>query len=327
MVAKRDEIAGMASRREKNFPSPGRCAVVGAARPTSLDNFVSRADPCGAGRGAFVRQILVVAAGTLLLSASAPPPTAGGNGPAVATPALAPGTPQGYLAPAALPDSLALLPPPPAPGSPGFARDEEGHTASIALAGSPRWAQATSDADLHFPHAAGTFSCAAGLPINPQQTPHLTALLARTMVDLGFSTYRAKKRYQRMRPFFVHNDASCTPDQQAFLSSDGSYPSGHSTIGWGWALILAELAPDRTDAILARGRDFGQSRIVCNVHWQSDVDAGRVMAAATIARLHADPLFRVDLEHARKEVERQRQSGAVPDRSCAAEAAALAVEP
>ena len=47
---------------------------------------------------------------------------------------------------------------------------------------------------------------------------------------------------------------------------DGSCPSGHTDIGWGWALILSEIAPDRTDAILERDRAFGESRVVCNVH-------------------------------------------------------------
>ena len=29
---------------------------------------------------------------------------------------------------------------------------------------------------------------------------------------------------------------------------------GHTAIGWGFALILSELAPDRADDLLARGR-------------------------------------------------------------------------
>jgi acid phosphatase (class A) len=109
------------------------------------------------------------------------------------------------------------------------------------------------------------------------------------------------------------------------LRTDGSYPSGHSALGWGWALVLAEAAPERADAILQRGRDFGQSRLVCNVHWQSDIDNGRLMAAATVARLHADAAFRADLDAARAEVAAARQSGARPRGDCAAEAASLAM--
>ena len=67
-------------------------------------------------------------------------------------------------------------------------------------------------------------------------------------------------------------------------------------------MILSEIVPERTDAILARGHEFGQSRVVCNVHWQSDVDRGRVMGAAAVARLHADAGFLRDLKQAKREV-------------------------
>jgi len=83
-------------------------------------------------------------------------------------------------------------------------------------------------------------------------------------------------------------------------------------------------SPDRADALLQRGRDFGQSRVVCDAHWQSDVDAGRVISAAAVARLHADPAFRSDLEVARKEVAAARTTPATPAANCAAESAALA---
>jgi acid phosphatase (class A) len=48
---------------------------------------------------------------------------------------------------------------------------------------------------------------------------------------------------------------------------DDSYPSGHTAIGLAWALILCELFPENANLILDRGRAFGESRVVCNVHW------------------------------------------------------------
>jgi acid phosphatase (class A) len=121
------------------------------------------------------------------------------------------------------------------------------------------------------------------------------------------------------------NDApTCTPEEQPMLEKDGSYPSGHSAIGWAWALVLAEVAPERADTILARGLAFGESRMVCNVHWRSDVEAGRTMAAATVARLHADPTFVADLVEAKREVAALRARSTGPGRDCSAEAAALA---
>ena len=233
--------------------------------------------------------------------------------------------PPGYLPRTALPDSLTLLPPPPAQGSAALQRDEEARRSVAPLRDTPRWARASSDAVLSPQQAAANFSCAAGIPIGQEATPRLYALMARMMIDVGLSTYGAKNRYQRARPFVVHNGPTCTSGDEAMLRNDGSYPSGHSAVGWGWALVLAEVNPERADALLRRGRDFGQSRLICNVHWQSDIDAGRVIAAATVARLHADPVFRADVDAARAEVAAARQSGAASRNDCGAEAASLAM--
>jgi acid phosphatase (class A) len=239
-------------------------------------------------------------------------------------PEIRPGLLQGYLSREELPNSLALLPPPPEKGSVAFALDEEVARKSIALRGTPRWALATADADLGFPNAAAVFACALNAPITEERTPHLYQLLRRTLTDAALSTYAAKDHYHRTRPFAVNEQPLCTPDQRAYLESNGSYPSGHTAIGWAWALILAELSPEQTDAILARGAAYGDSRNVCNVHWYSDVVQGRMMGAATVARLHADPVFRADLDAAQAELEDVRADGLTSTRDCAAEAAALA---
>jgi acid phosphatase (class A) len=227
------------------------------------------------------------------------PQTSGVQGMAANAPQL----PPGYLDPKMLPDSLALLPPPPAAGSPGFARDEAISAATTLPPASPRFRFAASDADLHFPHAATIFDCAVGARIESTTTPVLYQLLGKAMVDIGHSTDRAKMQYQRVRPFVAHNSATCYPPDEAALRGNGSYPSGHSAVGWGWALILTEIVPARADAILQRGRAFGDSRLFCNAHWASDVEAGRVIAAATVARLHAGFTFRSDLEKARSELQ------------------------
>ncbi len=100
-----------------------------------------------------------------------------------------------------------------------------------------------------------------------------------------FPPTTAKNRYKRTRPFVLNKETSCTPDAEKDLMTDGSYPSGHSSLGWAWALILTEIDPEHTNAILARGRAFGESRVVCGVHWQSDVIEGRFMGASTVARI------------------------------------------
>jgi acid phosphatase (class A) len=230
--------------------------------------------------------------------------------------------PPGYLLKEELPDSAALLPPPPAFKSKAFAFDKEVSRKSFVLRNTPRWQLAKNDANLNFPQAAETFSCALNAPINRQDTPHLLNLLNVVKTDAGDSTNRAKEKYHRLRPFQINNKPICTPEKEEkdFLKKNGSYPSGHAAIGWAWALILAEISPERTDAILSRGLAFGESRIICNVHWQSDIIAGRSMGAATVARLHANPAFRADLEAAENELSVVRSKGLLPARDCKAEA-------
>ena len=237
---------------------------------------------------------------------------------------LPPGYLPGYLPAGATPSSLTLLPPPPAPGSADQARDDAAAKAALARSGGPRWMQAVEDADLHFPKVAETFSCALGVSITEADTPHLYTLLRRSLVDVGLSTYPTKIKYQRGRPFMVDGGPICTPAEEQTLRKDGSYPSGHSAVGWGWALILVEAAPERADAILARGRAFGQSRVECNVHWLSDTEEGRVMASGVVARLHDEAAFRDDLAAARSEIDAARAKGLGPTRDCAKEAAQLA---
>ncbi|MHC9083935.1 acid phosphatase [Luteimonas sp. RIT-PG2_3] len=235
---------------------------------------------------------------------------------------ISPGKLAGYLDNSALPDSVRLVVPAPAPGSVADQLDDD-VSAARHLRGSSRWDQAIRDADVGFPQAAGLFSCALQANITADATPTLYRLLWRSRTDAAASVDAAKDRYQRPRPFMRNGDPTCTPDKQAGLAGNGSYPSGHAAIGWAWALILTELAPDRADAILARGRSFGESRLVCNVHWHSDVQAGQWMAAATVARLHGEPAFRADLDIARAELADLRASAPAAPAHCADEAAAL----
>ncbi len=235
-----------------------------------------------------------------------------------------PGLLNGYLAQMELPDSLALLPPPPTAGSPAQANDEAAFHELTKLQGTVRGTVAVHDADLTFPNAAATFSCALGLPISEKDTPNLNMLLERTLTDAARATSKAKDKYQRTRPFVAFEVSSCTPADEGYLRTNGSYPSGHSSIGWVWASVLTEIAPDRADVILQRGRAFGQSRGICGAHWKSDIEAGRIVGAATFARLQSNPVFAAQLEAARAEVSTERGRGAMPAGDCRAEAAALA---
>ena len=161
-----------------------------------------------------------------------------------------PGYVRGYLAPEQLPASREFLLPPPAAASAAFSADREVYRATRSLRDTPRWTQAVEDAELGFPNAARVFSCALNLDISPEATPHLNMLLRRVRADASRANDQAKKLYQRQRPYLALGETSCTPQKK---HKNDSYPSGHSSIGWAWALVLAEIAPGQADAVFARG--------------------------------------------------------------------------
>jgi acid phosphatase (class A) len=242
-------------------------------------------------------------------------------------PEVRPGILQGYLSPDAYPDSLALLPPPPAEGTAAHEADEALNRRLLTLMVTARFELAALDNDLRFPRAADTFACALGRPVTETDTPYLYQLLRRSLTDAGLATYAAKNHYGRSRPFLVNGAPNCAPErEQEMLTHDPSYPSGHTAIGWAWALILTSLVPERADAILARGRAYGESRMVCNVHWPSDVAAGRTVGAAVVAVLRSNPAFQQDFAEARRELAEPQSTGSAPGPDCTVENSALAID-
>jgi len=207
---------------------------------------------------------------------------------------------EGYLGDG-MPNPLILLPPPPDKGTPEWEQDMK-LSLTYQNAEKARKNQAKKDAILRFPWALDAFNPVVGGVIHPEKTPSLYRILNKTRVDGGMSTGSAKRFYRRPRPFMVNKLHTLTPWDEEILKLDGSYPSGHASIGWIWALILKDLFPHRSREILKRGRQFGISRNICNVHWHSDVLAGRICGTAVTAKLYACPDFLKDLSLARKEL-------------------------
>jgi acid phosphatase (class A) len=221
--------------------------------------------------------------------------------------------PRGYLAAGEAPTSEAYLAPPPAVGSPAGVADLAIYRATRALQGSARWTRAQSDADGETTAAVDkAFACAVGARIDVQTQPILVRMLMRASSDGDYASRTAKALYQRPRPFLAEEGPICIA-REAWLVGQGSYPSGHAATGWMWALILSELAPQRAESVMARGRAFGESRVVCGVHYPSDIEAGRSVAAATLSPLRSDPTFQNDMQAARAELERAISSGPKPE--------------
>lgn len=193
-------------------------------------------------------------------------------------------------------DATVFIPPPPAAGGALELAEREIVRGPWSA---ERRAQALADNAID-PFAA--FDSVLGENFTAANFPATVALLTRTARAAGLAGEPVKQRYQRPRPFVSDSSITpCIPDDER-LRASFSYPSGHAALGFGWALVLAELVPARADAIIDRGRDFTVSRVVCGVHYPSDIDAGRIVAAAAVARLHNDPDFQREFAAARAEL-------------------------
>ena len=189
---------------------------------------------------------------------------------------------------------------PPGIEDPLFLNDLCAHARARAMTDSCRAWEARQDSPWDI-GVARRFEEAFGQSITLEDTPELYLLLERTSLDVSLALRHIKQEFHRDRPYVFFGEKTLIPADEESLRGNGSFPSGHSAVGFAFALILAELAPEHQTELLQRGIDFGNSRVIANYHWQSDVEAGRVIAAMIVARLHACDAFREQLERARRE--------------------------
>lgn len=198
-------------------------------------------------------------------------------------------------------DFHAVLPGPP-PVDSLWDRSDQGLVEAYQSVDDMRWQMADLDAAQLYPR----FEEAFGRPIDKKTSPALVALLDRAIEDVDATASPAKDYFHRPRPFQRLQlqrvcDKSQAPKPEAHPTQGNSYPSGHSTHGWTVAMILARVAPDRSAALFARAQMYQESRLVCGMHFPSDVEAGHEVAIAVVSHLDASNDFQSDLAKARKE--------------------------
>jgi len=214
----------------------------------------------------------------------------------VAGPLRAAGAAPKYLG-AGAPDPLVLLAAPPVDGSAEAAADLE----TVVRVYDARTPDELARAKDEVKHTIFSFTPVIGPWFVPGKFPRTEALLKEVETETKAIVSTGKKHWQRLRPYRV--DAARLPDSiEHEPPSDYSYPSGHSTRGTVWALVLAEIFPERREAILAKGRDSGWLRVLGGVHYPTDIYAGRVLGQALAQAFLASPTFQQDLAAAKAEV-------------------------
>lgn len=215
-----------------------------------------------------------------------------------------------YLSADELPNAVYWLPAPPAPGSSQFMYDiSQYYWGKEQRADTARAHKAICEAAYEVADMVRLFSVAFGMEISEQATPAIYRVVNRGVLTIRLSATKPKATYMRTRPYAYFNEPTLVPEEEDELRTNGSYPSGHTVRGWGLALILCEINPDAQDELFKLGYEWGQSRVVAGYHWQSDVDASRMLAAACFARLHTCQAFLDDMAAAKNEFIKLKNKG------------------
>lgn len=210
-----------------------------------------------------------------------------------------------YLTLSQQPDGGVYIPAPPDSLSPLFAGDILMWQYGKTIRPTARGKQASDESPWTPDFLVQLAAEALDMDLTPEKTPAIYRFLRKACRTGDQSTKKAKEKYMRTRPFALMNEHTWAEyDDEAFLRTNGSYPSGHTAMGWTLALAAAEMAPEYQDTLLRRGFMFGENRWIVGAHWKSDVDAGYLCASAAIARMHANPLYYTELEAARAEYRR-----------------------
>jgi acid phosphatase (class A) len=191
------------------------------------------------------------------------------------------------------PDGVALLPPPPAAGSVEEAADLAEVQAVFHARTPAELERATKDSSLAF----SLFRSAIGPVFDLDKLPKTDSLMQQVKNEIQSTINLPKDSFKRKRPYQLDDTLNMGKPEPSF-----GYPSGHSTRGTVYAMVLAELFPEKKDAILQIGRDIGWDRVLIGKHFPTDIYAGRVLGQAIVHELLASKNFQQDFSAAKEEI-------------------------
>ncbi len=191
------------------------------------------------------------------------------------------------------PDATILLAPPPLIDSAEQAADMDEVKAVYHAASEAEKLAAHSEKKF----SVFNFAAAVGDYFQSNNLPKTVAFFDKVQSDAATVTDLGKDFFKRPRPYTT--DPSLANGK---LETSFSYPSGHSTESMVLALVLADLIPDKHDAILAHARTIGWHRVQIARHYPTDIYAGRVLARAIVRQFKANDAFQKDFDAAKAEI-------------------------
>lgn len=193
-----------------------------------------------------------------------------------------------------------ILPAPPSLNDPLFFNDWCQYQWGKSIRDTERGALAVKDADINTNYIMERYSPAMHRNLTKAAYPVLYELLDKAHTSEMLAGRSAKQYFARVRPYQQFKEPTSVPKDEG-ATDFTSYPSGHTHMAWLSGLILTSIDPEHTEEIMKVAYEIGQSRVIAGFHYQSDVQAGRLAASVTFARLCAVPEFMDMLQAAKKE--------------------------
>ena len=138
-----------------------------------------------------------------------------------------------------------------------------------------------------------------GAGFNAEALPVTAELGVHVKNEQSVAGGALKAEFKRPRPY--QTDKTLHPVCE-LTEAANSYPSGHALTGYLEGFTLAELVPEKRAEILARADDYAHNRLVCGVHYPSDIEESRRVAYLVFGYMMATPRFQHDLAAARVEM-------------------------
>jgi len=139
------------------------------------------------------------------------------------------------------------------------------------------------------------------------ELPKTKSLVTKNGGLVGYysSSNPAKDYFDYDRPYIRFSESLIYRDKDggdAWGSTSGAFPSGHTSQAYWQGTTLATLLPELAPQILARTSEAGNNRVVMAAHYPLDVMGGRMMGQHIVERRWSDPEFRVLFEAASAEL-------------------------
>ncbi|MBB6411756.1 acid phosphatase [Mesorhizobium sangaii] len=191
-------------------------------------------------------------------------------------------------------DLTMILPPPPANDS-AQTKAELGEVLTLQVTRTPEMvASAVADAEEN----VWRFANVMGPKFNKETLPKFSAFFDRVVATEGAVVDPAKDVWKRPRP----HQLSDLVKPAVKLSSSGSWPSGHATVGTMMGIILSDMVPEKRAEIMARAAEYAHNREVGGIHYASDVEMGKISGSVIAAVLLNRDDFKAEYDVAKAEL-------------------------